>query len=156
MTDSAKKDSHPYDSLVKHLFRSEARQIVRLLLPGAELVGDVNIEIDRSTLRVDLALKIRYKGEFAILHIEAQSGEDKDMKKRMSIYNAGLHSTSGLPVISILLYLFECDTVESPYHVMCADRPCSSCYYDVTAYGKWIHSRMSTAMPSNFMCYYLG
>jgi len=131
VTDSAKKDSQPYDSLLKHLFRSEARKIVRLLLPGAELVGDVNTEIDRSTLRVDLALKIRYKGEFAILHIEAQSGEDKDMEKRMSIYNAGLHSTYGLPVISILLYLFECDTVESPYHVMCADRPCSSCYYDV-------------------------
>ena len=131
MTDSAKKDSQPYDSLLKHLFRSEARKIVRLLLPGAKLVGDVNIEIDRSTLRVDLALKIRYQGELAILHIEAQSGKDEDMEKRMSIYNAGLHSTYGLPVISILLYLFECDTVESPYHVMCADRPCSSCYYDV-------------------------
>jgi len=131
VTDSAKKDSQPYDSLVKHLFRSEAHKIVHLLLPGAELVGDVNIEIDRSTLRVDLALKIRYQGELAILHIEAQSGEDENMEKRMSIYNAGLHSTYGLPVISILLYLFECDTVESPYHVMCADRPCSSCYYDV-------------------------
>ena len=67
MTDSAKKDSQPYDSLVKHLFRSEAGKIIRLLLPGAELVGDVNIEIDRSTLRVDLALKICYKGEDAIL-----------------------------------------------------------------------------------------
>ena len=49
----------------------------------------------------------------------------------MSIYNAGLHSTYGLPVISILLYLFECATVESPYHVMCAGRECSSCYYEV-------------------------
>ncbi|HEY4036365.1 MAG TPA: hypothetical protein VGL94_20600 [Ktedonobacteraceae bacterium] len=131
MTDSAKKDSQPYDSLVKHLFRSEARKIVPLLLQGAELVGDVNIEIDRSTLRVDLALKIRYLTELAILHFEAQSGEDEDMEKRMSIYNAGLHSTYGLPVISILLYLFECDTVKSPYHVMCAGRECSSCYYDV-------------------------
>jgi len=131
LTDSAKKDSQPYDSLVKHLFRSEARKIVHLLLPGAELVGDVNIEIDRSTLRVDLALKIRYKGVLAILHIEAQSGEDEDMEKRMSIYNAGLHSTHGLPVISILLYLFKCKTVKSPYHVKCADLKCSSCYYRV-------------------------
>ncbi len=53
------------------------------------------------------------------------------MEKRMSMYNAGLHSTYGLPVISILLYLFKCATVEPPYHVKCADRRCSSCYYDV-------------------------
>jgi len=108
VTDSAKKDSQPYDSLLKHLFRSEAGKIVPLLLQGAELISDKNIEIDRSTLRVDLALKIRYITELAILHFEAQSGEDENMEKRMSIYNAGLHSIYGLPVISILLYLLEC------------------------------------------------
>ncbi len=126
-----KDDPQPYDSLVKHLFHSEADKIVPLLLQGAELVSHKNVEINRSTLRVDLALKIRYKGELAILHIEAQSGEDEDMEKRMSIYNAGLHSTYGLPVISILLYLFECTTVKSPYHVKCAGLKCSSCYYRV-------------------------
>jgi hypothetical protein len=128
---SQQNDPQPYDSLLKHLFRSEAGKIVPLLLQGAELVSDKNIEIDRSTLRVDLALKIRYWREFAILHFEAQSDEDEHMEKRMSIYNAGLHSTYGLPVISILLYLFKCATVEPPYHVTCAGRKCLSCYYDV-------------------------
>jgi hypothetical protein len=128
---SAPNDPQPYDSLLKHLFRSEAGKIVPLLLQGAELVSHKNVEINRSTLRVDLALKIRYWREFAILHFEAQSDEDEDMEKRMSIYNAGLHSTYGLPVISILLYLFKCATVEPPYHVTCAGRKCSSCYYDV-------------------------
>jgi len=76
-------------------------------------------------------MKISYSRSIKKLTFPLAEGGDEDMEKRMSIYNAGLHSTSGLPVISILLYLFECDTVESPYHVMCADRPCSSCYYDV-------------------------
>lgn len=131
LTDSAKKDSQPYDSLVKHLFRSEAKEIVPLLLQGAELISHKNVEINRSTLRVDLALKIRYWTELAILHFEAQSDEDEHMERRMSIYNAGLHSTYGLPVLSILLYLFQCKTVKSPYHVKCSDIPCSSCYYRV-------------------------
>src|SRR5260370_24099102 len=60
VTNSAQNDSQPYDSLLKHLVRSEAGKIVPLLLQGAELVSDKNIEIDRSTLRVDLALKFRY------------------------------------------------------------------------------------------------
>jgi len=131
LVDSTQNDPQPYDSLVKHLFRSEANKIVPLLLQGAELISHKNVEINRSTLRVDLALKIRYWTELAILHFEAQSDEDEHMERRMSIYNAGLHSTYGLPVISILLYLFKCATVEPPYHVTCAGRKCSSCYYDV-------------------------
>ncbi len=126
-----KDDPQPYDSLVKHLFHSEADKIIPLLLQGAELVSHKNVEINRSTLRVDLALKIRYCKEPAIFHFEAQSDEDQHMEKRMSIYNAGLHSTYRLPVISILLYLFKCTTVEPPYHVTCAGRKCLSCYYDV-------------------------
>lgn len=131
LANSTHNDPQPYDSLVKHLFRSEAKEIIPLLLQGAEVLSDQNIEIDRSTLKVDLALKILYWRELAILHFEAQSDEDEDMEKRMSIYNAGLHSTYGLPVISILLYLFKCATVEPPYHVTCAGRKCSSCYYEV-------------------------
>lgn len=126
-----KDDPQPYDSLVKHLFRNEADKIVPILLQGAELVSHKNVEVNRSTLRVDLALKIRYCEEPAIFHFEAQSDEDQHMEKRMSIYNAGLHSTYGLPVISILLYLFKCATVEPSYHVTCAGRKCLSCYYDV-------------------------
>ena len=84
MADSTHKDPHPYDSLVKHLFRSEAKEIIPLLLQGAEVLSDQNIEIDRSTLKVDLALKIQWI-EQAILHFEAQSDEDKDIRRFGSI-----------------------------------------------------------------------
>src|SRR3982750_1917957 len=90
---SASKDTQPYDSLMKHLFCNEAGEIVPLLLPGAKVVSELNIEIDRSTLRVDIALKIIYKRVLAILNLESQSSEDEDMEQRMAIYNAALHYT---------------------------------------------------------------
>jgi hypothetical protein len=80
VTESAPNDPHPYDSLVKHLFRNEADKIVPLLLQGAEVVSDRNIEIGRTTLKVDLALEIRYWTEPAIFHLEAQSDEGEDME----------------------------------------------------------------------------
>ncbi len=53
--------SQPYDRALKSLFGDEVAEILPILLPESEFVGEQNIEIDRTTLRADLVYNIQYR-----------------------------------------------------------------------------------------------
>lgn len=44
------RESQPYDRALKSLFGDEAAEILPRLIEGVELIGEQNVEIDRSTL----------------------------------------------------------------------------------------------------------
>ncbi len=79
------------------------------------MLATQNVEVDRSKLKVDLVFQILYQGVLAILNIELQSGPDTNMGSRVLQYLAGLHDFYQLPVICLVIYLFPCTVVRSPY-----------------------------------------
>ena len=109
------RESQPYDRALKSLFGDEAAEILPRLVEGVELIGEQNVEIDRSTLRADLVYNVMYKEKLHIINMELQTGLDKDMPIRMLSYHVGLHVKFHLPVISVVLYPFETVVPESPY-----------------------------------------
>ena len=108
-------EHQPYDSALKSLLGDEVAEILPNLLPGAEYVGEQNIEIDRTTLRADLVYNIRYRGAPHILNMELQTDADEDMPLRMLKYHIGLYDKHRKPVISMVMYPFETSIPESPF-----------------------------------------
>jgi hypothetical protein len=74
-----------------------------------------NIEIKRELLRADLVYRIQYKGKAHILNLELQTNADSEMVYRILLYHIELHLEYRLPVISIVLYLFEANVPEPPF-----------------------------------------
>jgi len=125
----AQQESQPYDRALKSLFGDEAAEILPRLIEGVELIGEQNIEIDRSTLKADLVYNVLYKGKSHIVNMELQTGFDKDMPLRMLAYHVGLHIKFRLPIISIVLYPFETVVPESPYQEMSEDEEILTFHY---------------------------
>ena len=98
-----------------------AAEIIPQLLPEAELVSEENIEIKRELLRADLVYLVQYKGKAHILNLELQANADSEMAFRMLLYHVELHLHYRLPVISIVLYLFEARVAEPPFRETGAD-----------------------------------
>ena len=134
-------EHQPYDHALKSLLGDEAAQILPRLLEGLELIGEQNIEIDRTTLKADLVYNVLYKRRPHILNMELQTGSDKEMPKRLLQYHVGLHARHDLPVISMVMYPFETSIPVSPYREESADGDVLTFHFKVLALCKW------TAIP---------
>jgi hypothetical protein len=108
-------EHQPYDHALKSLMGDRAAEIIPQLLPEAEVVSEENIEIKRELLRADLVYLVQYKGKPHILNLELQTNADSDMAFRMLLYHVELHLHYRLPVISVVLYLFEASVAEPPF-----------------------------------------
>ncbi len=120
----APKESKPYDGILKALFGEQAEEIVSSLLPEAHrpegLVDtELNVELNRTTLSIDIGRHIMYKGDSATFNLEAQSGPDDDLLPRMNEYSLNLLRKYKRPVVSMALLLFECAIPETPFKVAC-------------------------------------
>ncbi len=114
-TEEQKKQAQVYDTSMKDLVDRQAKDILPVLLPGLTYQETLNIEIVKPVLRSDKVYLVMYQGKQHILHIEFESGKNKRMGARMLAYNAMLHLEHNLPVISIVIYLFETQMVVSPF-----------------------------------------
>ena len=104
----------PYDSSIKAIFQEDAPDILPLLLPGAELLEILDIEILRSPMRTDRVYRILYRGKPHIFHLEFQAGEDNKMAYRLGTYHMQLLQKYETPTISMVIYLFKTSVVTSP------------------------------------------
>src|SRR3954452_20154592 len=91
----APKESKPYDGILKALFGEQAEEIVSSLLPEVHRPegladNELNVELNRTTLSIDIGRHIIYKGESATFNLEAQSGLDDDLLPRMNEYSLNL------------------------------------------------------------------
>ncbi len=123
----------PYDHALKSLMDDRAAEIIPQLLPEAELVIEQNVEIKRELLRADLVYLIQYKGDPHILNLELQTGSDSEMAQRLLLYHVELHLEYKLPVISVVLYLFETSVPEPPYKEASGDEELLTFHYRVLA-----------------------
>ncbi len=57
-----------YDRALKSLLGDEVAEILLILLPGSEFVGEQNIAIDRTTIKADLVYNVQYRGNPHVLN----------------------------------------------------------------------------------------
>jgi predicted transposase YdaD len=98
--------------MVKALFSEQSEEIIACLLPGSHRPEGIpndqlNVELNRNTLTIDIGRHIVYEDEEVTFNLEAQSGPDDDLLPRMHEYALNLYRTYKRPVISIALLLFE-------------------------------------------------
>ena len=111
-----KRPAQEFDQTLKALFGTEVAEILPLLLPEAEYLGEQNIELDRTMLKADLVYQARYRGSAHIVNMELQTGRDGTIETRLLMYHAGLHHKHSLPVMSVILYPFETSIPAPPYY----------------------------------------
>jgi len=128
------KDSKPFDSLLKALFSEQSEEIIACLLHGTRRPGGVsndqlNVELNRNTLSIDIGRHIVYEEEDVTFNLEAQSGPDDDLLPRMNEYAINLYRTYHRPVISVALLLFEeCGVPEASFIMQCGGKVRSAFY----------------------------
>ncbi|MGH2481927.1 MAG: hypothetical protein ACRDHW_19920, partial [Ktedonobacteraceae bacterium] len=105
----------PYDHALKSLMGDHAAEIIPQLLPNTEVIREQNVEIKREMLRADLVYLVKYRGETHTLNLELQTNADEDMALRILRYHVELLIAYRLPVLSVVLYLFEANIPESPF-----------------------------------------
>ncbi|MGI9062156.1 MAG: hypothetical protein ACR2H5_26695 [Ktedonobacteraceae bacterium] len=105
----------PYDHALKSLMGDHAAEIIPQLLPDTEVIREQNVEIKRELLHADLVYLVNYRGEAHTLNLELQTNADEDMALRMLRYHVELLIAYRLPVLSVVLYLFEANIPESPF-----------------------------------------
>lgn len=126
----------PYDSALKGLMENHAGEIISQLLPHTRVIREENSEIKREALRVDLAYLVERLLSAYILNLELQSGTDQEMAERMLRYHVELYPRHHLPVISVILYLFESTLPTPPFRVIDGDKILLSMDYQVIALWK--------------------
>ncbi len=94
-----------WDDSIKRLFREHPQDFVTWLVDGATFLDTVSGELKYRTRRTDELLRITRNGKESLLHIEAQSKEDKDIEDRLLEYNLLATLTYHKPVISCLILL---------------------------------------------------
>jgi len=107
-----------YDGTLKGLFGEQAAWIIPYLLPMARLEAtplgaeeetkaELNIEINRTTLKADLLYKALYRQRHIILVIELQTKHDPDLQRRLMAYHGSLHLEHNKPILILVIYVFE-------------------------------------------------
>ena len=84
-----------------------AAEIIPEFVPEAVVVSEQNSEIKQENLRADLVYFVHYENELQVLNMELQTNSDSNMPARMLRYHVGLHLDYQLPVISVILDLFD-------------------------------------------------
>ena len=98
---SRKKKPQKYDTCLKDWVDLQAGDILPVLLPGTTYGETLNVEISRSMMRADRVFKVLYGGEEHVLHLEFETGTDRDLRSRLLVYNSVLYRDYKLPVIKI-------------------------------------------------------
>lgn len=113
-----------------------AAEIIPEFVPEAAVVSEQNSEIKQENLRADLVYFVHYENELQVLNMELQTNSDSNMPARMLRYHVGLHLDYNLPVISVILYLFETSVSVSPYREMSGRKEYLTFHYHVIALWK--------------------
>jgi predicted transposase YdaD len=119
----------------KALFEEQSEEIISCLLPGSQRPAGIptdqlNVELNRNTLSIDIGRHIVHEEEDITFNLEAQSGPDDDLLPRMNEYAINLYRTyHRRPVISVALLLFEeCGVPQAPFIMQCGGEVRSAFY----------------------------
>jgi predicted transposase YdaD len=111
-----------WDNLMKRMVAANPQHFLNWLIPGAVLVRELSPLLKTRDLEADGLYVILWYGMEVILHLEFQRRGDTEMGRRLWEYNTTTIINSGLPVLSIVIYLRkERKMVEPPYVYMLPD-----------------------------------
>jgi predicted transposase YdaD len=96
-----------WDDGMKRLFWAEPQDFVSWLMPGAEYVDKVTLELKNLTRTVipDALYRINVDGQIGLLHVEFQKRADPEMANRVWEYNVRATLQYKCPVYSFVIYL---------------------------------------------------
>jgi predicted transposase YdaD len=108
-----------WDGLMKRLAQTSPQDLISWMFPGAVYKGVLNTELPKDPVFADLMYTVMRKGQEVALHVEFQIEHDKNMGRRVWLYNALASDRTGLPVYSVVVYLASKGPpiVESPYTI---------------------------------------
>jgi hypothetical protein len=89
---------------------------------------ELNVELNRTTLSIDIGRHIIYKEDSVTLNLEAQSDADDDLLPRMNEYSLNLYRKYKRPILSVALLLFKCEIPENPFQIICGGEVRSAFY----------------------------
>ncbi len=129
--------SQPYDTILKSLFEGQEQQIISYFLAGAEYVETLDIEVLRTTLRVDRVYRIWRGGILYVLDVEFQASGEKDDAARLLDYHSYFHRKYDCPVISIIVYPFSTSVAVSPHRELHGDEEALVFHFHVIKLWEW-------------------
>ncbi len=107
------------DQSFKRLFLLRVDALLQWLLGDVQDVQPLlpDLATERQLIP-DTLYRVIYEGVLCLVNIEVQSGPDPEMPRRLYLYAARASGLYNLPVISIVIYVFDRGTVTpSPYEM---------------------------------------
>ena len=111
----------PFDRQMKRLAQTSPQTLLQWFLPGAEYIKELPLNLELTKFDVDVLLKIKWHEHEMLLHIEFQTFNDLSMAERALRYNVLARIEHKLPVLSVVIYLFQGGTL--PASPLCWDTP---------------------------------
>ena len=140
-----------YDETLKSLFGHEIAKILPIILPGAEYIGESNIEIDRTIVKADLLFWALYKGQRVLVNMELQSNRDDTIERRLLMYHGCFHYKHNVPVLSIILYPFKTKVPTPPYREVSGEETFLTFEYQVLIL--WLMDARAY-VEQHYVCFY--
>lgn len=119
------------DQGIKRLIQTHPADVLDLLVPGAEYLGTLPVDVaSEPQLVLDMLLRVRYHGIECALDIEAEARPRPEIGKRLCDYGSRVRGVTGLRVISAVLWLEPGGTPPpSPYEERADDLPLVSWHF---------------------------
>lgn len=107
------------DQGIKRLLQRHPADVLALAVPNAEYLGSLPTELVTEPQRVlDLLFRVRYRGEECAADVEVEARPRQDIARRLFVYGSRVAANTGLPVLSIVLWLERGGTPpSSPYEI---------------------------------------
>lgn len=94
------------DQGIKRLIQTHPQDVLAFVIPEAEYLGTLPVDIaTERQLVLDHLLRVRIEGEECAVDVEAEARPHLDIGQRLFEYGSRVHTTLGLPVISVVLWL---------------------------------------------------
>ena len=107
------------DQGIKRLLQSHPADILALALPGVEYVEPMPTEMaTEPQLLMDTLFRVRYEGVECAVNVEAQLYPDTTMPRRCFEYGSRVSVVTGLPALSVVLWLERRGVVPKPPYEM--------------------------------------
>jgi hypothetical protein len=94
------------DQGIKRLLQTHPADVLALAIPGAEYLGLLPVDVaTEPQLVLDTLLRVRYAGVACAVDLEAEARPRTEMARRLFEYGTRASVVTGLPVISVVLWL---------------------------------------------------
>lgn len=112
------------DQGIKRLLERHPADLLAFAVPGAAYLGSLPGDLAMEPQRVlDLLMRVRYQGVECVVNIEAEAQPRAEIARRCFEYGARASIVTGLPVLSVVLWLQPGGTPPtSPYEMRVGDR----------------------------------